>query len=174
MTISTLHDLLTVKIMALYDIETQIVKALPKMAKAATDPGLKKAFANHLEETEKQVERLEEIFEALGMKAKKMKVEAIRGLIEDTEWCIKEKPSPNLLDALLIASARYVEHYEMAGYLSAITWAEKLDLEETAELLRETLEEEKAADALLEEGAVANMNEMLAADEDSTEEEDDE
>jgi ferritin-like metal-binding protein YciE len=155
MKIDTLLDLFTFKIMCLYDIETQIIKALPKMAKAATNEELAAAFENHLEETKAQAERLEAIFEELDVKPKKVKVEAIRGLVADTEWVIKEKPSPELLDTLLVSSARYVEHYEMAGYLSAIAWAESLGLTKALELLEETLEEEKKADALLSESQTA-------------------
>jgi ferritin-like metal-binding protein YciE len=154
MKIETLLDLFTLKVMALYDIETQLVKALPKMAKAASDEDLSASFSEHLEETKGHVVRLEEIFEVLDMKPKKSKVEAIAGLIADTEWCIKEDPSPELLDALLIASARYVEHYEMGGYLSAIAWAEELGLDDAAALLNETLEEEQASDEKLAEAQV--------------------
>lgn len=164
-----------VKIMALYDIETQLVKALPKMAKAASDEELRSSFVEHATETEGQVSRLEEVFEMLDMKPKKMKVEAIRGLVADAEWIIKEKPSAELLDAVLIASARYVEHYEMAGYMSAIEWAELLEMNEAAELLRSTLEEESNADAKLVEAASSTVNpKALEYDESEDEEDEDE
>ena len=168
MKIETLLDLFTLKVMTLYDIETQLVKALPKMAKAASDEELSASFSDHLEETKGQVGRLEEIFEMLDMKPKKSKVEAIAGLIEDAKWCIDQDPSPELLDALLVASARYVEHYEMAGYLSAIAWAESLGLDDAVALLNETLEEERAADEKLgkaQEKTVQAANEAGAEEE---------
>lgn len=147
-----------VKIMSLYDIETQLVRALPKMTKAASNGDLKGSFMQHAKETAVHASRLEEVFGMLDMKPKKMKVEAIRGLVEDAEWIIKEKPSAELLDAVLIASARYVEHYEMAGYMSAIEWAELLEMDEAAELLKSTLEEESNADAKLVEIASSAVN----------------
>jgi ferritin-like metal-binding protein YciE len=158
MKIENLRDLFMVKIMALYDIETQLVKALPKMAKAASDADLKTGFTDHAKETAVHATRLEEVFDILDMKPKKMKVEAIRGLVADAEWIIKEKPSAELLDAVLIASARYVEHYEMAGYMSAIEWAELLEMDDAAELLKSTLEEESNADAKLVEAAMTSVN----------------
>ncbi len=173
MKIETLRDLFMLKIMSLYDIETTITKALPKVIKAATDPELKESLITHLRETETHVERLEKIFEMLEMKPKKTKVEAIRGLVADTEWIIGEDPSADLLDALLIASARYVEHYEMAGYMTAIAWANLLDMEDAGELLEATLEEETNAESILAEAAESKINprakeatsEDMAADE---------
>ena len=149
--IESLEDLFRLKITSLYDIESAIVGSLPKLAKAATEPELKEALEMHLEETKSQVNRLEEIFTMLDMKPKKTKVEAIRGLIADADWVIKQKPSSGLLDALIIASARYVEHYEMAGYMSAIAWAEHLGMNEAAELLQATLQEENNAETKLSE-----------------------
>jgi ferritin-like metal-binding protein YciE len=177
MKLESLHDLFALKIMALLDIESEIVKALPKMAKAASDPDLKQSFSDHLEETKGHVERLEAVFGELDLKPKKTKCEAIRGLVEDTEWLIKEKPTRAALDAGLIASARYVEHYEMAGYLSAVVWAKLLGYGEAAKLLQATLEEEKAADEKLAAAAEESINAkaMVDLDEDEdTEDEDDE
>ncbi|HEY9481259.1 MAG TPA: ferritin-like domain-containing protein [Candidatus Paceibacterota bacterium] len=164
MKLESLHDLFALKIMALYDIESEIVKALPKMAKAATDPDLRQSFLDHLEETRGHVERLEAVFSEIGMKPKKTKVMAIRGLVEDTQWLIKEEPSPAALDAGLIASARYVEHYEMAGYLSSVVWAKLLGYSEAAKLLQATLEEEKAADEKLAKAAEESINEKALVD----------
>jgi ferritin-like metal-binding protein YciE len=172
MKIENLRDLFMVKIMSLYDIETQLVKALPKMTKAASNEDLKRSLLDHTKETAVHASRLEEIFDMLDMKPKKMKVEAIRGLIEDAEWIIKEKPSAELLDAVLIASARYVEHYEMAGYMSAIEWAELLEMDEAAELLKSTLEEESNADAKLVEIASSTVNQTALEYEESESKED--
>lgn len=143
--IVTLNDALLIKISALYDVETQITKALPKIIKNTINFDLKKAFSNHLEETKVQVKRLEEIFNYLDVKPKKTKVEAIRGMIADTEWIIDAKPEGIILDSMLIAAASYVEHYEMAGYLTAYRWANELGLNKVADLLRVTLDEEVLA-----------------------------
>ncbi|MDB5238985.1 MAG: hypothetical protein JWO00_320 [Candidatus Parcubacteria bacterium] len=143
--IQNLNDALIIKLKALYDIEKELTKALPKMAKKATDEDLKAAFEEHLKETEVHVERIEECFELLDLKPAKVKVEAIRGLVADTEWIVQEKPGKEVLDSMLIASASYVEHYEMAGYTSASKWARMLDYTQVADLLDETLQEEEGA-----------------------------
>jgi len=145
MKLNTLNELLALKLKALLDIETQLVKALPKMAKAATDPDLKKGFERHLKETKVHAERLNKIFKIIEVKSGKTKVEAIRGMIKDVEWIIKKKPAKPALDAMLIAASSYVEHYEMAGYMTASNWAEMLGYSEVALILRETLKEEEAA-----------------------------
>lgn len=149
---------------ALYDIESEIIKALPKMAKAATDGELKAGFEDHLEETKNQKARLEQIFELLEEKPKKTKVEAVRGLIEDTEWIIKQDTPAEVLDASLAASARYVEHYEIAGYTTALEWAELLDRTEIADLLAETLAEEIGAEETVSELAGSTLNAKALSD----------
>ncbi len=154
---SILPELFVVKIQALYDVEQQLVKALPKMAKVATDQDLKEAFRDHLEETRFHVTRLENIFDLLGIKRKKLPAEAIRGLIADGEWCVKNIAKGEALDATLAGAARYVEHYEIASYLSAQAWAELLGEKEIASLLEDTLKEEVQSDEKLSElgGAVS-------------------
>jgi ferritin-like metal-binding protein YciE len=144
-----LKDLLVQKINVLYDIESELIKALPKMAKAATDSDLKKGFEDHLKETKKQKERLEEAHEILGATPKKLKAEAIRGLVTDGDWVIKNVKPKEAMSASLARAAQYVEHYEMAGYMAAIDWAESLGENEVAELLSKNLEEEVAADEKL-------------------------
>ncbi len=157
----TLHDLLLLKLGSLLDIEEQIVKALPKMAKAANHEKLREAFSAHLKETEGQVERLNEAFQKLGATAKKSKVEAIRGLAKDTEWVIKSLKNPAARDALLIASAQYVEHYEMAGYGTARQWAFDMGHNDVVELLHLTLDDEKAADTKLNDLAKSSINQKV-------------
>lgn len=131
------------KLQSLYDVEHELIKALPKMAKASSNEDLKNAFENHLIETESHVTRLEEAFDMLDEKPKKLPGESIRGLIADGAWVIKKVSGP-ALDANLIAAASYVEHYEIAGYVSAIRWAEEID-SSLADTLRQTLEEEQHA-----------------------------
>jgi len=171
-----LEDLLVLKLKALYDIETSIVKALPKMIKAAGNEDLKEAFSGHLEETKEHVARLERAFGELRMKPAKTKVEAIRGLIADTEWVIKNIAPQETLDAVLIASARYVEHYEMAGYLAAIGWAELLGENGVMEILADTLDEEEDAEEKLASIAEDGVDEAALGDSEGDEEggEDDE
>ncbi len=146
-----LPDMFTMKLQALYDIETHLVKALPKMAKAAMDPVLKAAFTDHLAETKEHVVRLQEAFAILGEKKKKLTVDAIRGLTADAGWCIAHVEKGNALDAALIGAARYVEHYEMAGYLAALEWSDILEQKPVMALLEKTLAEEEGADDILAE-----------------------
>ncbi len=146
-----LTDLLKKKICALYDVETTLVDALPEMAEAATDSDLREAFNDHLIETENHVARLEKIFEILEEEPEKLESEAIKGLVADVEW-VMENVSPNTaLDAALARAGQYIEHYEIAGYEAALSWAEELDLDEVASILEETLEEEKSANEQLDE-----------------------
>jgi ferritin-like metal-binding protein YciE len=145
----SLRDLLIQKLQALYDIESELMKAIPEMVEAATDPELKTTLEEHLEVTIKQEARIKEIFTILNEEPDKLKVDGIRGIIKDANWVIKKVKGDAALNACLVASARYVEHYEMAGYISARTWAEELQESEVAELLEESLEEEIAADNTL-------------------------
>jgi ferritin-like metal-binding protein YciE len=154
----TLHDLLIQKLQVLYDVEQEILKALPKMAKKADDAPLRDAFEKHLRETEQHVSRLEQAFSILGTSPKKMKSAGIRGIIEDGTWVMQNIKGPAALDANLIAAAQYVEHYEIAGYGSAHAWALELDQDEVADLLQQTLDEEKATDETLDDLATSGIN----------------
>jgi len=159
---STLHDLLILKLQVLHDIENQLIKALPKMAEAAQDSDLKKAFESHLKETKQQEERIDEALELAGDSGKhKEQSDAIRGLIKDAEWCIKNVKDPAARDVSLIAAAQYVEHYEMAGYGAARTWAEEMGHSDIAQLLQETLDEEGAANKKLMGLAEGGINEKI-------------
>lgn len=154
----TLHDLLILKLRSLYDIESELLTALPKMAKAATDGELKQAFEKHFGETENQVTRLEKALKSLDEKISKEKVEAIRGLAKDSAWIIKTIKKEEARDALLIAAGQYVEHYEMAGYGAAREWADLMGHAEVRDILQETLDEEKAANEKLNELAKGSIN----------------
>jgi ferritin-like metal-binding protein YciE len=156
---ATLHDLFILKLNSLYYVENKLVKALPKMAKAATSPELSEAFITHLGETEIHVTRLEQALESIGEKAKNESGSAIDGLIEDAEWCIKNVESGEALDASLIAAAQYVENYERAGYGTAAEWARIMGHTQAEELLSETLKEEEAADNNLTILAESGINE---------------
>src|SRR5690349_5017982 len=145
----TLRDLFVEELKDLYNAEHQLLKALPKMAKAATSPQLKKAFESHLKETEGQVERLEEVFKSLDESPKGKKCKAMEGLVEESAEWIEEDAAPDVMDAGLIAAAQRVEHYEMAGYGCVRTYAQLLGETKAAKLLQKTLEEEGAADKKL-------------------------
>jgi ferritin-like metal-binding protein YciE len=147
----TLRELLVTKVQVLYDIETQLVEALPTMAEAATDPDLKEAFREHLDETRGHVSRIENIFDLLGEDKEKLESDAIRGLIKDGEWSIKNVEEGDALDTALIGAAMSVEHFEMAKYISAQEWAEMLGEDEISDILTETFEEEENASEKLGE-----------------------
>lgn len=149
MQIKSLMDLYIQQLRDLYNAEQQLTKALPKMAEAADSKELKQAFQDHLKETERQVERLEKIFQNMDEKASGHKCEAMKGLIEEGEEIIKEIAQGSVRDAGLIAAAQRVEHYEMAGYGTVRTFAQIMGHKEHVRLLQETLDEEGAADKKL-------------------------
>lgn len=158
MEMETLQDLYAEELKDLYSAENQIIKALPKMIKAASHPELKKAFTRHLHETERHVQRIEQVCESLGVSPKGKKCVGMEGLLKEGAELIKEKPEPEVLDAGLIAAAQHVEHYEMAGYGCVRTYARQLGYESQAELLQATLDEEGATDKLLTEIAESSIN----------------
>ena len=153
-----LQELLIEELRDLYHAEGQLLKALPKMAKAAQSERLKEAFERHLEETETHVERLEQAFESLGEPVKGKKCQAMEGLLEEGKQIIEEHSESPMLDAALICAAQKVEHYEIASYGTICTWADLLGLDEVSELLKETLDEEKTTDETLTEIAESEIN----------------
>ena len=158
----TLRDLLIDEIRDLFSAEHQLVKALPKMARAANDESLAEAIAAHLEETEGHVQRLEEIFEKMGETPGRKKCQAMEGLIKEGQEVITKDAEPTVHDAALIAAAQRVEHYEMAGYGCARTFARLLGEDEIADLLQQTLDEEGAADKKLTDLAMSGINQQAA------------
>jgi ferritin-like metal-binding protein YciE len=149
--LSTLHDLFEEELRDLYSAEQMIVKALPKMADAASSSDLREAFEHHLEETRRHVERLKTIFDRQSMAGKGKKCEGMEGLLKEGEELLHAKAEPEVKDAGLIGAAQKVEHYEMAGYGTVRTFAEHLGELEIATMLQETLDEEGAADKKLTE-----------------------
>ena len=147
--LSSLDDLLVHELQDIYHAEGQILKALPKMTKAATNPDLKTAFEEHRVQTEGQVRRLEEVFKLLGLPAKGKKCEGMAGLIEEGKKVMEQDAEPAVLDAALIASAQKVEHYEIASYGCVCTYAEMLGHDQVHELLGQTLDEEETTDQRL-------------------------
>ncbi len=147
--LTTLEDLFWMQVGDVYDAETQLTKALPKMAEAAHNPKLKQAFKDHLQETREQAERLETIFDKLGHEKDRVTCEAMKGLIKEGEEIIKADGQPDVKDAALIAAAQRVEHYEISAYGTLRAIADRLQDQRAAELLRDTLGEEREADRLL-------------------------
>ena len=169
----SIRELLVNQLRDLYDAEKQLVKALPKMAKAASNSDLKEAFENHLEQTRGHVQRLEEVFNMMGEKARSKPCEAMKGLIEEGKETIEEDFSEPLLDSAIICAAQKVEHYEIAGYGTVIAWARSAGLEDVGDLLEATLNEEKEANETLTEVAQPILDEAEAfnVQEDQEEEE---
>lgn len=158
----TLDDLFLDTLKDIYYAEKQIVKALPKMAKAATSPQLKAGFEQHLEETEGQIERLEQIFELLGKPARGKTCDAILGILEEGKSIMDEFKGTVALDAGLVSSAQAVEHYEIARYGTLKTWAAQLGMKEAVSLLDATLKEEEATDKKLSQVATGDVNRKAA------------
>lgn len=171
MKMQTLKDLYLDELKDTYDAEQQLLKALPKMAKEASNEELRAAFEAHLDQTQTQVERLEQIFEELGEKPKGKKCEAMKGLLEEAKSMMEEAEDEDVRDAAMIGSAQKVEHYEIAAYGTLRTYAELLGNDEQAELLQETLDEEKETDENLTELAVSCINMEANEDEEGEEEE---
>ena len=159
MKLESLKDLYLEQLKDLYSAETQLVEALPKMAGAASAPDLRKAFNDHLLQTNEHVSRLERIFQNLGESPKGHTCEGMKGLIKEGEEMIKMKGEPSVLDAGLIAAAQRVEHYEIAGYGTVRTYAELLGRDEHVALLERTLQEEEETDERLTELAESHVNE---------------
>jgi len=155
----SLQDLLVTKLKALLYIENELVKALPKMAKNASDEELSAGFEKHLEQTKEHVERVNQAFEMLDEHPSKIECEGIDGIVSDAEWGVEHVEGDAALDANLIAAAQYAEHYEIAGYTSAIAWAKALDKGDVADLLQQTLDEEQETSDTLAELANAKIDE---------------
>ena len=165
MQMESLQDLLVHDLRDLYSAENQLLKAMPRMAKKASSPQLRAAFETHMKETQGQVERLTRIFEKLGKKPTGKKCAAMEGLIEEAKEAMAEDMDEDVLDAALIGCAQKVEHYEIAGYGTARTYARLLGDEQTAKLLQQTLDEEGETDKKLTRLAETSIN-IEAADAD--------
>jgi len=160
MKIKTMDDLFLEQIEDLYDAEQRLVKALPKMAEASTSQALRDAIESHLEQTKGHVTRLERIFGELGKDAQGQTCEAMKGLLKEGEDTIAEIPNILLRDAGIIAAGNRVEHYEIASYGSAKSFAKTLGLDSVAALLEQTLQEEKEADQILTSLAESMVNDQ--------------
>lgn len=151
MSVDTIDDLLVEELQDLYSAETQITKALPKMAKAASSNELRGAFENHLKETEGQIKRLDKVFEILGSNPKGKTCDGMKGVLGEGSEMLQDTAEGEVRDIALISAAQRVEHYEMAAYGTVRTYADRLGQSQISDLLAETLQEEKAADKKLTE-----------------------
>jgi ferritin-like metal-binding protein YciE len=163
MTLNTLDDLFVAQIEDLYDAETRLTDALPKMAETARNSQLKSAIQNHLRETEEHVRRLEKVFHALGIESKRHTCQAMKGLIAEGSEVLDSTGDPDVIDAAIIAAAQRVEHYEISGYGTARTLALRLGRSDIADVLNATLQEEGAADKKLTQIAESSVNAHAAA-----------
>ncbi|MGH7536442.1 MAG: ferritin-like domain-containing protein [Gemmatimonadales bacterium] len=170
--LSSLDDLLVHELQDIYNAEGQILKALPRMIKTATHAELKAAFEEHREQTEGQVERLEQAFKLLGLPSKGKKCEGMAGLLEEGRKVMEEDANSSVRDAALIAAAQKVEHYEIASYGCLCTYAEMLGYNQVHELLAQNLDEEETADQMLTALAESVIN--LDAEQAENEEEEEE
>jgi ferritin-like metal-binding protein YciE len=163
MSLKTLDDLFVEELKDLHSAESQLVKALPKMAKAATSDKLREGFEMHLEQTKVHVQRVDQILGKLGKSPRGHKCKAMEGLIEEGKEMMEEEGAPEVMDAGLIAAAQRVEHYEIAAYGTACAFANMLGHKDAEELLQKTLEEEKETDEKLTELAQSEVNEAAHA-----------
>lgn len=162
MTIKTLDDLFVHELSDTYSAEKQMAKALPRLARAAENPDLVTAFQSHLEETQGQIERIEQVVELVGIKLKRIKCDAMEGLVEEGKEIIDSIDKGPVRDAALIAGAQKVEHYEIAAYGTLCAIARQLGHTQAAKVLNETLEEEKSTDQKLTDLAKGGANQAAA------------
>ena len=158
----TLHDAFLDELRDAYDAGKQLPRALPKLAKAASSPELRTAFEKHLEETRGHVDRLERVFESLDEKVRGKHCDGIAGIIEEGKSVMEEDFDEPTMDACLIAGGQRAEHYEMAAYGTLVAWAQAMGHVEAADLLQQTLNEEKAADKKLSQLAEGGINQEAA------------
>jgi ferritin-like metal-binding protein YciE len=158
----TLHDAFIDELRDTYDAERQLTKALPRLAKTSSNPQLREAFENHLEETRNQIERLEQVFESLDEKVRGKHCDGIAGIIEEGKSIMQEDFDDTTMDACLIAAGQRAEHYEIAAYGTLIAWAQAMGHTEAAKLLQQTLKEEEVADKKLSSLAESGINQSAA------------
>jgi len=155
---NALHELFLEELADIYSAEQQLTKALPKMAKAAESDELREAFEEHLQQTEEQISRLEQVFESLDESMKRKTCKAMQGLIEEGAEIMQEQKGSPAIDAALIAAAQKVEHYEIATYGTLCTWADQMGHQDALDLLKQSIEEEEATDERLTELAESLAN----------------
>jgi len=163
MALDSMQDLFLNELKDVYNAEKQLVRALPRMAKAAESPGLQQAFTKHLRETEGHVQRLERIFRSLGETPRGKKCKGMEGLVEEGKEILEEDGAAEVIDAALISAAQRVEHYEIAAYGCLRTYAQLLGMDDADKLLQQTLEEEEATDKALTALGEGGINQAAVA-----------
>jgi ferritin-like metal-binding protein YciE len=163
MSLDSLQKLFLEELKDVYNAEKQLVRALPRLAKAAESSELQQAFTKHTKETEGHVRRLEQVFQQLGQSARGKTCKGMQGLVEEGKEVMEQEGEGAVIDAALIASAQRVEHYEIAAYGCLRTYAELLGLDQAVQLLQQTLEEEEATDKILTQLGESGINEAAAA-----------
>ncbi len=163
MKVETFHELYVHHLQDMYSAETQLIEALPKVAKKATSPELTKAIEHHLDQTKNQLKRLETVFKELEEKPGGHECKAMKGLIQETDESLKEVKDPEAADANIIAMAQKVEHYEIASYGTLVTWSKMMGHTKQADLLSQTLNEEEETDKALTKLATSKINEAAQA-----------
>src|SRR4028118_902026 len=158
MALKSMQDLAIYKLQAIYDAEQQALQAYPQIVGAVKSPDLKQALQQHMEQTQQQVQRLEQIFQQMGQTPGGQPCVSMQGLIQEGQQLIQQGGAPEVLDAAIIGAAQAIEHHEIAAYGTARTMAQQLGMQEAAQLLEQTLEEEKQTDALLTQLAEGNIN----------------
>jgi ferritin-like metal-binding protein YciE len=162
MTIKTMHDLFVHTLKDVFYVEKKLVTELPRMAKEANNPELRRAFEDHAAQTEAHLSRLKEVFDLIEVQPRGEQCPALDGLLEETRDLLKDVKDPEVLDAGLLAAAQAVEHYEITRYGTLIAWSRQLGISDAEPILEETLEEEKEADKLLTEVAESDVNRKAA------------
>lgn len=158
MQLNSMQDLATYKLQAIYDAENQALQAYPQIMDAVSSPQLKQALHHHMQQTKQQVQRLEQIFQQMGGTPSGQPCVSMQGLIQEAQQLLQQGGAPEVLDAAIIAAAQAIEHHEIAAYGTARTIAQELGMTEAAQLLEQTLEEEKQTDAQLTQLAERNVN----------------
>lgn len=153
-----LEDALFHELKDLMSAEKQLTRALPKMAKKAQDAQLRQALEQHLEQTKQQVQRLEQAMESMGRKPSSTRCDAMVGIVQEGEDVLEQKGDPTVIDAMIIAAAQKAEHYEIASYGTACTWAKMLGQDKALSLLKQTMDEEEQADQKLTDIATSHVN----------------
>jgi ferritin-like metal-binding protein YciE len=160
MPMNSMQDLVKQKLQMIYDAENQALQAYPQMMNSISEPQLKQAFQQHMQETQQQVKRLEQLFQQMGTQPSTKPCIAMQGLIQEGQQIIREGGSPEVLDAAILASAQAIEHHEIAAYGTARTLAQQMGMRDAANVLEQILEEEKRTDKLLTQIAERNVNQQ--------------
>ncbi len=160
MALNSMQDLVVYKLQSIYDAEQQALQAYPQIAGAVSSPELKQALQTHMEETQSQVQRLEQVFQQLGQQPGGQTCVSMQGLIQEGQQLIQQGGTPEVLDAAIIGATQAMEHHEIAAYGTARTLAQQLGMQQAAQLLEQTLEEEKKTDALLTQLAEGRVNQQ--------------